>query len=214
MENNKYPFVNLPLPYAYDALEPYIDEKTMQLHHDRHLQGYIDRLNEILEENPDLQALTLEEMLTEAPQLSGNRQSALLHNAGGVYNHRFYFDTMAPNTEKSGGVLLEMLVGQYGNYENFLHMLQSEAQSLQGSGYVWLVFDKGKLYLTTTQNQATPLPQGVCPILALDVWEHAYYLKHYNKKNDYIADWLAVVNWKQANERFLNCIRQWKGMQT
>lgn len=212
MENNTYPFVNIPLPYDYDALEPYIDTRTMVIHYDRQLQDYINRLNAILKDDPVLQSMTLEELIINSSELlEGGLQESIRNYAGGVYNHRFYFNGMAPPTNVSPkGILVEMIASQYGNFTNFLEVLKFEGLRVFGSGYAWLVFDNGILRIVTTPNQNNPIAQGLCPILALDVWEHAYFLKHYNLRANYIDDWFRVINWDQATENYLACLNQFQ----
>ena len=183
--NNYYPFINTPLPYAYDTLEPFIDEKTMHLHHDRHLQTYIDNLNNFLEENPSLQNYSLEELLTMWCRLPCHLQASLKNNAGGVYNHRFYFDGMNP-----------------GSQSDCASKGRTVSSSVFGSGYAWLVSDSAVLKIVTSSNQNTPVRQFRTLLLNIDVWEHAYYLKHYNLRAAYIDDWFHVVNWEKAAERF------------
>lgn len=202
MENQHYPFVNLPLPYAYNALEPFIDEKTMHLHHDRHLQTYIDNLNGILEKEPCLQTLSLEQLIQIADRLPEGLGTSLRNNAGGVYNHRFFFDGMAPATGgEPGGELLARLQRRFGSWEDFREDFKKAALSVFGSGYAWLVDGSQGLRIVTTPNQNSPIAWGLEPILTIDVWEHAYYLKHYNLRADYIDDWFALVDWEQAQER-------------
>ncbi|MCI5498619.1 MAG: superoxide dismutase [Clostridiales bacterium] len=202
MENQHYPFVNLPLPYAYNALEPFLDEKTMHLHHDRHLQTYIDNLNGILEKEPGLQTLSLEQLIQIADRLPENLGTSLRNNAGGVYNHRFFFNGMAPATEgKPSGELLARLQRRFGSWEDFREDFKKAALSVFGSGYAWLVDGPRGLRIVTTPNQNSPIAWSLRPILTIDVWEHAYYLKHYNLRADYIDDWFALVNWEQAQER-------------
>lgn len=211
--NDYYPFVNTPLPYAYDALEPYIDEKTMHLHHDRHLQTYIDNLNKLLEENPALQKYSLEEMLTIWRRLPCHLQAPLRNNAGGVYNHRFYFDGMTPGAgrrcrcgkndmQDSGSSLFREMSRQFGSPEAFRREFKESALSVFGSGYAWLVCDCGCLKIVTSSNQNTPVPRSRTLILNIDVWEHAYYLKHYNLRAAYIDDWFRIVDWRRAEKRF------------
>lgn len=204
--NEHYPFVNTPLPYAYDALEPYIDEKTMELHHDRHLQTYIDNLNAVLEKQPSLQGLTLEQLIRRAPRLSRNIGVPIHRNAGGVYNHRFFFDSLSPDALSGPTGALEYAITKcFGSVSEFKEKFDTAAMSVFGSGYAWLVSDrKSNLKIITTANQDTPLNMGLIPILNVDVWEHAYYLKHYNKRADYIGDWWNVINWPKAEERFIN----------
>lgn len=208
-ENEHYPFVNTPLPYAYDALEPYIDTKTMELHHDRHLAAYIDNLNKELETRPRLQKLNLVQLINISKRLNPAVGVPISRNAGGVYNHRFYFDGLTPDSPKyPKGELLSKINSCFGDFEKFKSKFTAAALSVFGSGYAWLVCTaRGDLGIVTTPNQKTPLHGGYCPILNIDVWEHAYYLKHYNKRVDYISDWFNVVNWDCANERYISCIR-------
>lgn len=201
--NSYYPFTNTPLPYSYDALEPFIDEETMHLHHDRHLQTYIDNLNRFLEENPSLQKFSLEELLTIWRRLPCHLQTPLCNSAGGVYNHRFYFDSMTPpGSSCSAPRLFEAMSCQFGSPENFRAQFKEAALSVFGSGYAWLVLDRGCLKIVTSANQNTPLTCSRTLILNIDVWEHAYYLKHYNLRADYIDDWFRVVNWGMAENRY------------
>lgn len=201
--NNYYPFVNTPLPYLYNGLEPFIDEETMHLHHDRHLQTYIDNLNRFLEENPALQQFSLEELLSIWRRLPCHLQAPLRNNAGGVYNHRFYFNGMTPpGSPCSAPRLFEAMSRQFGSPEKFQAQFKEAALSVFGSGYAWLVLDRGCLRIVTSANQDTPLFHSRALILNIDVWEHAYYLKHYNLRAAYIDDWFRVVNWKTAEARF------------
>lgn len=207
-ENQYYKFENLPLPYDYGALEPYIDSKTMHLHHDKHLQTYINNLNQVLEENPKLQEYSLEQLVCFTDTLPPEVQNKVRNNAGGVYNHRFYFEELTnTGSENPSGLLSEKLGEQFGSIQNFKEKFTAAALSVFGSGYAWLVVDmKGTLQIMTTPNQDTPLCQKVCPILSIDVWEHAYYLKHYNVRADYIKDWFAVVDWKVVEKRLEECL--------
>lgn len=203
MNNNHYPFINLPLPYGYDALEPFIDEKTMYLHHDRHLQTYIDNLNAALREHPNLQDLSLTQLIRSAYRLPQPLRTAIRNNAGGVYNHRFFFEGLKnPSDDRPSGELADAIAGSFGSLDAFLELFKKAALSVFGSGYAWLVTDKTKLSIVTTANQNTPIEHGLEPILAIDVWEHAYYLKHYNVRADYIDDWMRIINWKQAEKNY------------
>lgn len=204
MQNKYYPFVNQPLPYDYQALEPFIDEKTMRLHHDRHLQTYIDNLNNILEKEPKLQKLSLEQLIQTAGRLPCRLQAPIRNNAGGVYNHRFFFEGMvnpAPNAPE--GALMQSICRQFGGLDQFLEAFRAAALSVFGSGYAWLVWGQRGLQILTTPNQNCPVEQGLRPILVIDVWEHAYYLKHYNLRGDYVKDWMQVIDWEQAEQKFL-----------
>ena len=203
MENAHYPFVNLPLPYPYNGLEPYIDEKTMMLHHDRHLQTYIDNLNVLLQNRPWLQKRSLPELIQTASQLPEELQTALRNNAGGVYNHRFYFDLLAkPGVAAPSGALLTAIDRDFGSYSRFQEIFKKAALSVFGSGYAWLVEAGGRLRIVTSPNQNTPLEHGLCPILAVDVWEHAYYLDYQNRRPDYVNALWTIVDWDVVAKRY------------
>lgn len=200
--NQHYKFVNPPLPYEYDALEPFIDAKTMELHHDRHLQTYVDNLNKILTDYPEYQNLTLEELILFAGSLPSEIKQSVLNNAGGVYNHIFFFSTMNfPSDSPLPANLLKTVDSNFGNFDNFKFEFTKAALSVFGSGYAWLVKDSfDNLKIITTANQDTPLSLHLSPVLAIDVWEHAYYLKNYNKRADYIMNWFHVVDWEKVND--------------
>lgn len=201
---NCYPFQNPPLPYAYDALEPMIDTQTMILHHDRHLQTYVDNLNKALEGYPSLQNRSLEILLCMADRLPQQIRRAVHDNAGGVYNHELYFAQMSPTPKQvPEGALLAAVQSAFGSFEDFQAKMKAAGLAVFGSGYVFLVCDgRGRLKLFPAPNQDTPLPLGLYPLLALDVWEHAYYLKHYNKRADYINDWLSLIDWAWVEQRY------------
>lgn len=199
MEKNCYPFENEPLPYSFDALEPFIDEKTMFLHHNRHLQTYINNLNTALKKNCFLQNMSLTQILRRSSIIPNNQRTEIMNNAGGVYNHRFFFNMMSPSSIKTPfGNLEKAIISCFNSFEQFEEKFRAAAMSVFGSGYAWLVLDKGRLRIITTANQNTPLQLGVAPLLCIDVWEHAYYLKHYNMRADYIKDWFNVVDWNKA----------------
>jgi len=206
LKNDHYPFINLPLHYPYDALEPFIDVKTMELHHERHLQTYINNLNEVLKTRPQLQKLSLTQLIRSAPRLPRELQTAIRNNAGGVYNHRFFFDGLENSSARQpSGSLAAAIDSRFGSYDNFRELFKTAALSVFGSGYAWLTADRGRLSIVTSPNQNSPIEQGLCPILAIDVWEHSYYLKHYNVRADYISDWLNVINWEMAEKNYLAC---------
>lgn len=206
--NGHYKFINEALPYAYDAMEPYIDEKTMRLHHDKHLQTYIDNLNKTLIEYPQYQNWTLEQLIINVPSLPKDIQTSIKNNAGGVFNHQFYFSNLAnPTSPQPVGVLGKSITREFGGYMSFQNQFKTAALSVFGSGYAWLVVNAtGQLSIITTENQNTPFPLNMLPVLNIDVWEHAYYLKHYNLRSDYINDWFHVVNWNNANETYMQYI--------
>lgn len=199
------PFENTPLPYAFDALEPYIDARTMEIHHDRHLQAYIDGLNRAIAPFPALQNCTAARLaVLNAPALRCIRP-ALCRNAGGVFNHRFYFAGMTPDGSRRlpCGALQAAVLQTFGTQAAFEDAFTKTALGVFGSGYVWLVRDvAGRPRIITTANQDTPMARGLRPLLCCDVWEHAYYLKHQNRRADYAADWLRVADWARANDIF------------
>ncbi len=206
--NNTYPFVNTPLPYAYDALEPYIDAETMELHHDKHLQGYIDNLNKTLKPYPSLHSVPLDLMLARADRLPSGIRVPIMRYGGGVYNHRFFFDGLTPDArQRPKGTLLQAIDRDFGSYENMLKQYKEAAQSVFGSGYAWLVTTTdGTLRFVTTVNQDSMVPRYLCPISNIDVWEHAYYLKHQNRRAEYIDDIFDIINWDEVNRRYVNCL--------
>lgn len=199
------PFENTPLPYAFDALEPYIDARTMEIHHDRHLQAYIDGLNRAIAPFPALQNCTAARLaVLNAPALRCIRP-ALCRNAGGVFNHRFHFAGMTPDGSRRlpCGALQAAVLQTFGTQAAFEDAFTKAALGVFGSGYVWLVRDvAGRPRIITTANQDTPMARGLRPLLCCDVWEHAYYLKHQNRRADYAADWLRVADWARANDIF------------
>lgn len=206
-EEQRYPFVNHPLPYAFDALEPYIDAKTMELHHDRHLQTYIDNLNKALAPHPRLQRYTLTELLTHLDSLPYPVQTPIRHNAGGVYNHELYFEMLTPNaTDGPQGALLHAIECAFGSVRHMQARMAQAALDVFGSGYAFVVARRnGRLAIVQTRNQDTPLIDGLCPLLNVDVWEHAYYLKHYNVRKDYLDDWSHVIHWPAMQARYAAC---------
>lgn len=207
--SNRCKFINHPLPYAYNAMEPYIDEKTMRLHHDKHLQTYINNLNDTLDKYPQFQNWTLEQLIINVPSLPKDIQTPVRNNGGGVYNHYFYFSNLTnPAYLQPIGMLNEAITNEFGSYTSFQKRFKEYALAVFGSGYAWLVANaSGQLDIITTKNQDTPLPLRMSPILNIDVWEHAYYLKHYNLRTDYIDDWFHVINWNNANKNYMRCFR-------
>lgn len=204
--NEHYKFLNTPLPYPYNAMEPYIDEKTMRLHHDRHLQAYIDNLNNTLSKYPQFQNWTLEKLIVNIPSLPPDIQTTINNNSGGVFNHQFYFSNLAnPTYPQPIGVLGEAIQYEFGSYLSFQNLFKTAALSVFGSGYAWLVINAvGQLDIITTKNQETPLTSGMYPLLNIDVWEHAYYLKYYNLRAEYIDAWFHIINWDNVNHNYMN----------
>ncbi|GLC80554.1 superoxide dismutase [Lacrimispora brassicae] len=205
--NEHYPFVNLPLPYPYDALEPYIDTQTMYLHHDRLQQRYVANLNAILREYPELQNMSLEELLSNPENLPEEARQGIINNGGGVYNHILYFAGMTNSmTRSQAETLFPAIVQRFGTVEQFFDEFKRYAMSVFGSGYAWLVSDSNNtLMFVTTPNQNSPISNGLCVIAGIDVWEHAYFLKRFNDRAAYIEDWFHVVSWEAADERYKLC---------
>lgn len=201
-----YPFEVKPLPYAYDALEPYISQEIMHLHHDRHLKTYVENLNRTLEPCPQLHGLSLDALIMKAASLPSRLRVPISRNAGGVYNHQFFFDGMSAATgQKPTGLLACAIDRCFGSVDEFEQQFTKTALSVFGSGYAFLVrCGDGRLKIVTTANQETPLTRGMQPILNLDVWEHAYYLQYYNVRADYVKAWWNVVNWEAAARRYEN----------
>ncbi len=207
--NEHYKFEVKPLPYSYDALEPHIGESTLCFHHDKHLQTYVDNLNKTLADFPAYQDWSLEELITRQDELPESIRTAVRNNAGGVYNHFFYFDGMAPaNTTVPSGRLKEKIDATFGSVEALQAKLKEAALGQFGSGWAYLVTDKdGNLSIVKTPNQDTPLTLGLCPVLAVDVWEHAYYLDYQNRRPDYYENWAQVINWNEAEKKYEDCLR-------
>jgi superoxide dismutase, Fe-Mn family len=191
------------LPYDYDALEPSIDKETMQIHHDRHHKAYVDNLNKALAGNQELLAKPIEEIIRNLKDIPENIRTAVRNNGGGHLNHSMFWQMMGP--KKGGqpnGALAKAIDDAFGSFDKFQQQLSTAAATRFGSGWGWLVVDQGKLKVLSTANQDSPLTQGQIPILGIDVWEHAYYLKYQNKRPDYVKAWWNVVNWDDVAERF------------
>ncbi|MFS0980974.1 superoxide dismutase [Enterococcus casseliflavus] len=191
------------LPYAYDALEPYIDEETMHLHHDKHHNTYVTNLNAAIEKHPELGEKTVEELLADFSSVPEDIQTAVRNNGGGHANHTFFWEILGPNAGgEPTGAIKEAIQETFGSFEDFKEEFKTAATGRFGSGWAWLVVKDGKLAITSTANQDSPLMDGQTPVLGLDVWEHAYYLKYKNVRPDYINAFWSVVNWDKVNEYF------------
>lgn len=195
-----------PLPYAYDALEPHIDEQTMQIHHDKHHQAYANNLNAALEKHPDLQSKSAEELIRDLNAVPEEIRTAVRNNAGGVVNHNFFWKIMAPNAGGAPtGAIADAINEAFGSFEEFKAQFNDAGAKRFGSGWVWLVKDGGgKLQIVSTPNQDNPISDGHTPLLGNDVWEHAYYLKYQNLRPKYLEAWWNVVNWDEVNKHFAN----------
>jgi len=192
------------LDYPYDALEPYIDARTMEIHYSKHHAGYVAKTNAALEGYPDLQEKPLETLLADLNQVPEAIRTAVCNNGGGVANHSLFWKIMAPDAGGAPqGALADAIQAAFGGFDSFRESFSSAAGGVFGSGWAWLVKDSsGGLQILTTPNQDTPLSQGLTPILNLDVWEHAYYLKYQNRRQEYIQAWWRVVNWAEVSRRY------------
>lgn len=206
-----YPFKLKELPYSYEEMEPYIDSKTMYLHHDKHLKTYVDNLNKAIAPYPRLYNWSLEKLLKSLMFLPEDIREKVKNNGGGVYNHNLYFSGLknSLNTNIPIGKLAKKIDEQYINFENFYKRFKEEALKVFGSGYAWLVMDKNNnLNVIGTKNQDTVLDLNLCPILLIDVWEHAYYLKYNNRRDEYIDNYKKIINFDKAEERYLKCLEK------
>jgi Fe-Mn family superoxide dismutase len=197
------------LPYRFDALEPHIDARTMEIHHDKHHGGYVNKLNKALESHADLQSMRLEELLSSIPSLPSDVQRAVRNNGGGHGNHTLFWQVMSPSGGgEPGGELADEISQTFGSFSDFKQKFTDAALGRFGSGWAWLIVSNGKLAITDTKNQDNPLMAGLddyegelgTPILGLDVWEHAYYLNYQNRRPDYVAAWWNVVDWSRVAE--------------
>ncbi len=192
------------LPYPYDALEPHIDARTMEIHHTKHHAGYVNKLNQALEGHPELAAKPIDQLLREIDQVPAEIRQAVINNGGGHANHSLFWQIMTPGGGGTpGGALAEAINAAFGSFDAFRDTFSTNAATRFGSGWSWLVVQPdGTLAAYSTANQDSPYMQGHTPILGLDVWEHAYYLKYQNRRPDYIAAWWNVVNWPKVQELF------------
>ncbi len=193
-----------PLPYAHDALEPHIDTQTMQIHHGKHHAAYVTNLNKALESAPELANKSAEELIKDLSAVPDAIRTAVRNNAGGHVNHTFFWKLMGPNAGgEPTGALADDIKATFGSFDEFKTKFQAAGVGRFGSGWAWLVVGKdGKLAITSTPNQDSPLMDGLKPVLGCDVWEHAYYLKYQNRRPDYLAAWWNVVNWAAVAENY------------
>lgn len=193
-----------PLPYSYDALEPHIDARTMEIHHTKHHQAYVNNLNAALEKAPELQDKSLEELLQNLNAVPESVRTAVRNNAGGHWNHSMFWVIMAPNSGgEPTGALADAIKKGFGDFAKFKEQFNAAAMGRFGSGWAWVVADgAGALKIESTPNQDTPLMEGRYPIMGVDVWEHAYYLMYQNRRADYLSAWWNVVNWPEIAKRY------------
>lgn len=193
-----------PLPYAYNALEPYIDEQTMHLHHDKHHQAYVNNLNAALENYPELQAESVEGLLKDLAAVPESIRTAVRNHGGGHLNHVMFWNNLGTSARgEPKGKLADAISSAFGSFGGFKEQFTKAAMGRFGSGWAWLCLDKdGKPVILSTANQDTPLSDGLAPLLTVDVWEHAYYLKYQNRRADYVEAWWNVINWDDVAARF------------
>jgi Fe-Mn family superoxide dismutase len=198
------PFTLPELPYASDALEPYIDKMTMEIHHGKHHNAYVTNLNKALESAPELAGLTIEELLANnCAAVPESIRTAVRNNGGGHINHSMFWQIMGPHAGgEPTGALGEAIASTFGSFATFKEKVQAAGAARFGSGWAWLAGSGGKLEIISTPNQDSPVMEGKTPILGVDVWEHAYYLKYQNRRPDYLAAWWSVVNWTEVSKRF------------
>lgn len=191
------------LPYAYDALEPHIDARTMEIHHTKHHQAYITKANDALEGHSDLASKSIEDLMSDLSAVPENIRTAIRNNGGGHANHSLFWTIMSPNGGGTpDGELGDDINATFGSFDAFKEQFANAAATRFGSGWAWLSVDGGKLVVESTPNQDTPLSEGHTPILGLDVWEHAYYLNYQNKRPDYISAFFNVINWDEVAKRY------------
>ena len=203
-----YPFSLPDLGYAYDALEPHIDARTMEIHHSKHHAGYTNNLNKALEAHPELHGKSAEDLLAGIESLPEAIRVAVRNNGGGYVNHALFWDIMTPGgAGEPSGAIRDALNAKFGSFGDFKAKLQATAGGQFGSGWGWLCVDgSGGLQCFSTANQDSPLMQGMTPILGVDVWEHAYYLHYQNRRPDYLSAWWNVVNWDVVGRRYASAV--------
>ncbi len=195
------------LPYAFTALEPHIDARTMEIHFTKHHQAYIDNLNKALEKHPELAEKSVEELVADLEMIPEDIRTAVRNNGGGHLNHTFFWQIMAPSAGGAPqGALAEAITKAFGSVDAFKEKFAAAATTRFGSGWAWLVVDGKELAVVSTANQDNPVTEGKTPILGLDVWEHAYYLNYQNRRADYIKAWWNVVNWKEVQQRYTDAM--------
>lgn len=203
MATQTAPFSVPALAYPFNALEPHIDAKTMEIHHDKHHQAYVNNLNKALEGQADWQGKTIEEILKNLNSVPEGIRTAVRNNGGGHHNHSLFWEVIGPNAGgEPTGELAEAIKSAFGDFASFKEKFGQAAATRFGSGWAWLAVKNGKLEVTSTANQDSVLTDGATPILGLDVWEHAYYLNYQNRRPDYISAFWNVVNWKAVAEKF------------
>lgn len=189
------------LPYAYDALEPHIDKETMEIHHTKHHNTYVTKLNDAVK-GTDLESKSIEDIVKNLNSVPDDIRTAVQNNGGGHYNHSLFWELLTPNASEPSGEVVDAISSTFGSLDKFKEEFAAAAAGRFGSGWAWLVVDNGQLAIVSTPNQDNPISEGKLPILGLDVWEHAYYLNYQNRRPDYINGFWNVVNWDKVNELY------------
>ena len=197
------------LPYAFDALEPFIDAKTMEIHHSKHHKTYTDKFNGVLEKHPELFKKKAEELIAGLNGLPEEIRGGVRNFGGGYVNHNFFWEVIGPNGGECKGKILELIKRDFVGFDEFKKKFSESALALFGSGWTWLVMDKDKkLKIINLPNQDSPLTLGMHPLLTIDVWEHSYYVKYFWNRTEYIKNWWNVVNWEKVNELFIQSLNK------
>lgn len=207
--DSHYPFQMLPLAYDFDALCPTLSAETVSNHYLNHYQNYLNKLNAVLAKHPNYQTFSLDELLFNSNVLPAEDALEITYNAGGVYNHQIYFESMSP--QKKGLVdckLKEAIIDSFDSVENFLTEFVNAANRFNGSGYIFLVCNEHNvLSIFPVINQDTTVPFNLCPLMCIDLWEHAYYLDYGSDRSNYINNWLNLINWQKINDKYLECLK-------
>lgn len=207
-KNDHYPFQMIKLPYEFSDLTPFLSFENIKNHYLLYYQGYLNRLNGILSENKDYQNLTLDELLFNSNLFPKEIAKEINFNAGGVHNHQLFFESLSPKSKLNDGVLKDAIIKSFGSIENFKEQFKDRAKKIIGSGYLFLVCDEhGELSLFASINQDTPVPFNLCPILAIDLWEHAYYLDYLNNKDTYVDNFLSYINYDYVENQLIECLK-------
>lgn len=195
------------LPFEYNALEPYMDEQTVRIHHGKHHQTYVDKLNAVLQNHPELQQKTVEELLVGLKTLPKEIREGVQNFGGGHLNHSFFWQVLKKDVQLSGPIA-DAINKKFKSFDKFKEEFSKNAASLFGSGWTWLVLNKSKLKIVNTANQESPLQKGQTPLLVIDVWEHAYYLKYQNKRAEFINNFFNIVNWEEVNKKYTEALKK------
>ncbi|MBM9614553.1 superoxide dismutase [Desulfobulbus rhabdoformis] len=193
------------ITYSYDTLEPFIDAKTMEIHHTKHHHAYVTNLNGALKDEPTLATLNLDKLLRNLNEVPESIRTAVRNHGGGHANHSFFWPSLKKDVEAKGPVV-DAIIKKFGSFDAFKEQFATAAVKLFGSGWAWLVVEKGELGIVTTPNQDNPIMTGLAPVLGVDVWEHAYYLLYQNRRPDYVANFFKVINWEKINEYYLKAM--------